>query len=187
MSASCASDREITISGNRHLRLRAIGPDDEAALVAMGQRSTLDDLRLRFFGPVRPELGHLSSLLANVNRERDFVVGAYNPIEHGMASELLGVVRLIRVDCRRGEFALFVRSDIQKKGLGYRLMQEMLAWATQHGIERIDGELLRENAKMMRLVKSLGGITVPKDSDFLTVRVAFDLAKVGARAKLVDC
>lgn len=186
MSLSRASDREITISGNRHLRLHAIGAEDEAALVAMGQRSTRDDLRLRFFGPVRPELGHMSSLLANVNCERDFVVGAYSPIEHGIASELLGVVRLIRVDGNRSEFALFVRSDMQKQGLGYRLMQEMLTWARQHGIQRVDGELLRENAKMLRLVKSLGGVIVPKDSDFSTVRVAFYLSTAGATARLVD-
>lgn len=187
MSANYARDREITISGNRHLHLRAIGAEDEAAIVAMGQRSTREDLRLRFFGPVRPEVGHLSSLLANVNCERDFAVGAYNVIEQGIASELLGVVRLIRVDDSRGEFALFVRSDHQKQGLGYRLMQEMLAWARQHGIERVDGELLRENAKMLRLVKSLGGVVVPKDADFSTVRVAFAISTGGATAKPIDC
>jgi len=96
--------------------------------------------------------------------------------EHGVACELFGVLRLIRVDDSRGEFALFVRSDIQKQGLGYRLMQEMFTWAWQHGVERVDGELLRENAKMLRLVKSLGGATVPKDNDFSTVRVAFGLS-----------
>lgn len=187
MSLSRASDREITIAGDRHLRLRAIGPEDETALVAMGQRSTREDLRLRFFGPVRPEVGHLSSLLANVNCERDFVVGAYDVSEDGIASELLGVVRLIRVDDCRGEFALFVRSDIQKQGLGYRLMEEMLAWARRHGIERVEGELLRENTKMLRLVKALGGVIAPQDSDFSIVRVAFALSTARATAKLVDC
>ena len=186
MSLSHASNRKITISGNRHICLRAIGAEDEAALVAMGQRSTRDDLRLRFFGAVRPELGRMSSLLANVNCERDFVVGAYCPIEHGIASELLGVIRLIRVADNRGEFALFVRSDMQKQGLGYRLMQEMLTWARQHGIQHVNGELLRENAKMLRLVKSLGGVVVAKQSDFSTVRVAFYISTPVVTARMVD-
>ena len=46
MSLSRANDREITISGNRHLRLRAIGAEDEAALVAMSRRPSLDTSRL---------------------------------------------------------------------------------------------------------------------------------------------
>jgi len=71
MSLSRANDREITISGNHLLRLRAIGPEDEAVLVAMGRHSTREDLRLRFFGPVRPELGYLISLLAHVDGTRD--------------------------------------------------------------------------------------------------------------------
>jgi acetyltransferase len=174
MTPGTMSDAEIVIRGDRHLRLHPVGPEDESALVELGRHSTPDDLRLRFFGPVRPAPGPLIARLANVDQTRDFVVAAYDPLR--APGDFLGVVRLMRAeDDSRGEFAILVRSDIQGRGLGYRLMQEMLAWAREHGVHRVEGDVLRENWKMLQMVKACGGQTVPKTGDYGTIRVAFDI------------
>jgi acetyltransferase len=164
----------VTIEGRR-LRLRPIGPDDDEAILEMARRSTPDDLRLRFFSAVRPEPGPLVTSLTHYDHGRQRAAGAYDPELPGGPAELLGVGRLNwQPDLSRGEFALMVRSDFKGHGLGHSLMSEMLGWAVDLGLPRVDGEVLPENRAMLRMVLSCGGVILPRGPDFRTVRVAFD-------------
>ena len=56
---------------------------DAQALVDMGLRSTPEDLRLRFFSPVRPAVGVLTSLLTEFDRAHHIAVAAYDPGKRG--------------------------------------------------------------------------------------------------------
>lgn len=164
----------VTIEGRR-LRLRPIGPDDDDALVDMGRRSTPDDLRLRFFSAVRPEPGPLISKLTHFDHAQQRAAGAYDPELPRGPRELLGVVRLHwEPDRGGGEFAIIVRSDLKGHGLGYCLMQEMLGWATDLNLARVEGDVLPENTAMLNMVRSCGGVILPRGPDLHTVRVAFD-------------
>jgi acetyltransferase len=172
-----AEEREtefVTIEGRR-FRLRPIGPDDDDDLIEMGRRSTPDDLRLRFFSAVRPEPGPLISRLTHFDHDRQRAAGAYDPELPRGPHELLGVVRLHwEPDHSLGEPAIMVRSDFKGHGLGYCLMQEMLGWAEDLGLARVEGEVLPENTAMLHMVQSLGGVILPRGPDLHTVRVAFD-------------
>jgi acetyltransferase len=164
----------VTIEGRR-LRLRPIGPDDDDALIDMARRSTPDDLRLRFFTFVRPEPGPLVWSLTHFDHDRQQAMGAFDPVLPAGARELLGVVRLTwQPDHSRGECAVMVRSDQQGHGLGYCLMREMLGWAVDIGLARVEGDVLPENAAMLRMVRSCGGFIQPRGPDFRTIRVTFD-------------
>lgn len=176
------SETELTVRGRR-LRLRPIRTDDAEALVDMGLKSTPDDLRLRFFGSVRPMVGPLTSLLTEFDRGRHIAVAAYDPAADADAEGggILGVVRLIMPADppagapREGEFAIMVRSDQAGHGLGRCLMQQMLGWARARGLARVHGEILAENKRMLRLAKAFGAVAQPRSADFRTVRVAIDL------------
>lgn len=148
----------------------------------MGERSTPEDLRRRFLGPVRPQIGALSCLLSHVDQDRHIAVAAYDPNDAGGGAEILGVVRLIVAqDDRQGEFAIMVRSDLKGQGLGHGLMQEMLHWARERGLARVEGHVLPENKDMLRMVRTLGGRVLPTGPDFGTARVAFELPPPGDR------
>src|SRR5208337_4186748 len=95
MSYPSNFDKEIVIDGGRRLHLRPIRPEDAPALVEMGLRSTPEDLRLRFFGPIRPMLGPLVTRLTDIDYDRQFAVVAYDPDLPGPDAEILGGVRLI--------------------------------------------------------------------------------------------
>ena len=70
---------------------------------------------------------------------------------------MLGVVRLIAdPNGESGEFAVFVRSDLKGKGLGYRLMTEILAYAYGRNIGHVFGEVLVENTTMLHVAEQLG-------------------------------
>lgn len=169
-------ETEIIVGDERKLRLRPIRTNDAQSLVEMGLRSTPEDLRLRFFSPVHPAMGHLTSLLTDFDREVHIAVAAYDPAAVGEEAGILGVVRLVlSVDAPEGAFAIMVRSDQAGHGLGHRLMAEMLGWARHRGLTRVTGEILSENRRMLRLAKAFGAVIQPQSDDFHTVKVSIDL------------
>jgi len=178
-----ALDTSITLRDGRRLRLRAIRPDDTEILAELQRRSTPEDLRMRFFSPIRPGATALTRMLCDFDRDRHIAVAAYDPAAPGGDKELLGVVRLILEPGGAGsdaepftpEFALFVRSDFKGHGLGHRLMTEMLGWARALDLPRVEGRILWENRPMLRLVRDLGGETAHAKDDFHVIVVTFDL------------
>lgn len=169
-------EKEIIVGCDRKLRLRPIRTDDAESLVEMGLRSTPEDLRLRFFSPVRPIVGPLTSLLTEFNRTIHIAVAAYDPAAVDDEKGILGVVRLVlSPDKPEGEFAIMVRSDQAGHGLGHRLMEEMLGWAHDRGLSRVRAEIIFENKRMLRLARAFGGVVQPQSKDFSTIHVAIDL------------
>lgn len=53
------------------------------------------------------------------------------------------------------EFALVVSDKWQRLGIGHRLMNLLIKIARDRGLETMEGEVLRSNAKMLALLKSL--------------------------------
>jgi acetyltransferase len=174
--AGSVMDEDIAVGRGRKLRLRPIRTDDAEALVDMGLLSTPEDLRLRFFSPVRPQIGPLTTLLTQFDRARHIAAAAYDPTADGGDKAILGVVRLVLdEDKPEGEFAIMVRSDQAGRGLGHSLMRRMLSWARDRGLARVRAEIMRENKRMLRLARSFGAVSQPHSGDFRTVRVAIDL------------
>jgi acetyltransferase len=92
------------------------------------------------------------------------------------ASELIGVVHLIGdPDNERAEFAILVRSDLHRRGIGRLLMTRLIEYAKARGLSELFGHVLRENAPMLGLCKGLG-LRVSSLPDALdTVRVDLHL------------
>lgn len=170
-------DKDVMVCNGRTLRLRPIRHDDAQALVEMGLRSTPEDLRLRFFSPVRPQVGPLTSLLTDFDRSRHIAVAAFDPTAEGEEAGILGVVRLILAsDTPEGEFAIMVRSDQAGYGLGRCLMQEMLGWARARGLTRLRAEILMENKRMLHLAREFGAVVQPQNDDYRSLKVGIKLA-----------
>jgi acetyltransferase len=174
--------KEIALEGGRRFLLRPIRPEDEPLLVDMVKRSKPEDLRLRFFGPLA-ELPHArAARLSQIDYDREMALVALT--EEEGRPRLAGVVRLIAdPNNEKGEYAVIVRSDMKGQGLGYRLMQEMLAYARARGLALVFGEVLRENTVMLQMARELGGVQRMLDADARVVEVVFDLARKGVNAK----
>jgi len=70
---------------------------------------------------------------------------------------ILGVVRYVRNPDRHScEFALTVADASQGQGIGSQLMQRLMNVARDRGIEVMEGEVLRNNSRMLRLCEKLG-------------------------------
>jgi acetyltransferase len=171
-------DREVVVCGDRKLCIRPIRTDDAQALVNMGLRSTPEDLRLRFFSPVRPAMGPLTAILTDFDRDRHIAVAAYDPAAPEGDQDIFGVVRLIlSPDAPEGEFAIMVRSDQAGRGLGHCLMEHMLGWARARQLSRVRAEIMLENKRMLRLAREFGAVVQPQSDDFRIAQVVIDLLK----------
>jgi len=56
----------------------------------------------------------------------------------------------------RGEFAVVVTDEWQGKGIGKRLMRELACIARAESLARLEGEVLMENGRMLRMAGALG-------------------------------
>jgi acetyltransferase len=93
--------------------------------------------------------------------------------EHTPQARILGVARYVsNPDKQSCEFALTVADEWQKKGIGRQLMQRLMNVARARGIEIMEGEVLSNNSKMLRLCERLGFRTVRggEDPDVVSVR-----------------
>ena len=92
--------------------------------------------------------------------------------------EILGVSRLSGdPDHERAEFAVIVRSDLKGHGLGWELMQQLIAFARQEGFAELFGYVLSENTTMLQMCRHLGFKTVLDIDDVTTYRVTMALSE----------
>ena len=72
--------------------------------------------------------------------------------------EILGVTRAISdPDNIDAEFAVLVRSDLKGLGLGRRLMEKLITYTRDHGLQRLNGITMPNNRGMVALARKLGG------------------------------
>lgn len=172
-------ERTATMADGMRIVIRPIRPEDEPRLHDMLARSSPEDIRLRFFAPLRDITHAFAARLTQIDYDREMALCALSLPESG-EPELLGVVRLIATpDGDAGEFAVFVRSDLKGRGLGYRLMTEILAFAYGRNIPHVFGDVLAENTTMLRVAEQLGFSIRRHDDDPAVLRVEF---RAGARA-----
>jgi acetyltransferase len=72
------------------------------------------------------------------------------------------------------EFALFVRSDRQDRGLGGHMLDEILDYARRRGIRTVWGSVIAENRRMLDLTRAKGFVG-STGTDPSTVRITIGL------------
>jgi acetyltransferase len=155
-------EAEDTVGDIGRVLLRPIRPEDEALYARFFERTSVEDVRMRFF-TVRPDLSHrFLARMTQVDYAREMAFVAISDDD----GELLGIARLIaEPDYVRAEFAILVRSDLKGRGLGWRLMQHLLAYARAEGLKEIHGQVLATNATMLKMCSELGFEIEATDAD----------------------
>ena len=135
---------------------------------------TTDDRRLRFFG-AGPNLSHgFLARLTQVDYAREMAFVAIGK----STGALLGVVRVIAdPDYTRGEFAILVRSDLKGRGLGWQLMQHLIAYAKAEQLQELHGAVLSGNTTMLEMCRQLGFAIEAEPGDSTIRRVVLDLRR----------
>jgi acetyltransferase len=146
-------ERHLVLRDGWRIFARPVRPDDEPLIRQLLQHVSQEDLRLRFFDSIK-QFSHLFlARLTQLDYARAMAFVAFD--EAG--GDILGVVRL-HADAagESGEYAILLRSDLKGRGLGWALMQMIIAYARAEGLKRIDGQILHENLLMLQMCRELG-------------------------------
>ena len=145
-------ERWLTGRDGRRVFVRPVRPEDEAMYRTFFQQVSQEDLRLRFFAPVKEFSHAFIARLTQIDYARAFVLCA--TLENG---EMLGAVRLmLDADCETGEYAILLRSDQKGRGLGWALMKMMIEYAEREGLLLVEGQVLSDNTTMLGMCEQLG-------------------------------
>jgi acetyltransferase len=144
-----------TLSDGTDILLRPIRPEDEPLeheLLASLSEATM---RARFFSIIKDISHEMLVRYCNIDYDREIAIVA--EVREKEKRKLIGIGRLIiDRDFKSGEYAVLVHDDYQGKGLGYKLVDVLIGIAEEKGLERIYGEVLTENEKMLAVCRRLG-------------------------------
>ena len=149
-------EREYRLPDGRGFLLRPILPEDEPELKELVRRVPAEDVRMRFFQPIR-ELSHdMAARLTQLDYEREMamIVTEINSIPG--KGTIWGVVRCnADPDMEKAEYSILIDRSMTGIGLGPMLMRYIIDYARKRGIKELYGEVLRENEPMLRLNRAL--------------------------------
>jgi acetyltransferase len=159
----------VVLKDGAIVTLRPIRPEDEGALTALYGRLSPQSSYQRFFTVMRRLPPNWAHILANVDYERTMAIVALGP-----GDDLIGVARYT-YDRRSDEveLAIVVDDPWQGRGLGTRLLGELVDYAKQKGLRRFRAYVLADNLRMLKLIRRVATIVDRKlDSGVVSLLLA---------------
>ncbi|MBB3019102.1 acetyltransferase [Microvirga lupini] len=174
-------ERNIGLRNGRNAFVRPVRAEDEDEFRRFFEKITPEDLRLRFFAPVRDFSHTFLARLTQLDYARAIAFVAFD----GETGEMMGAVRLhADANHETGEYGILLRSDLKGLGLGWELMRLMIEWAKVEGLREVEGQVLRENSTMLDMCRSLGfSIRIDPDDPELRL-VTLPIASIEEPGKL---
>jgi len=138
------------IPGMGEFFVRPVRPEDAKPFTEFFTKLQPDDVRLRFFSPLRSLPNNLLSRLTHIDYDRDMAFAMFDD------KELFGIAHFSAdPDKLKAEYAVLVRSDLKGHGIGTALMKRIIAYAKAYGVGEIFGDVLEENTMMLSLCRDL--------------------------------
>ena len=133
--------------------VRRIRAEDAAALQRLVSRSSDKSIELRFLGSLKELSDSMARRFADVDGKNKFALVALDPEN---PDEIVGVVRYGREgDDDGAEYAALIEDRFQGRGLGMRLTRHLIEAARENGIGHLYALVMRENVRMLGLLRSL--------------------------------
>ena len=171
-----SGERHQATRGGEHIVIRRFRPEDKTLYADFLRDVCAEDLRLRFFARVRELSTAESDRLSHLDYSHEMAFIALDEI----TGQMLGLVRLRdELDEKTAEFAILVRSRLKGHGLGWLLMQCVIDYAKEKGLQRVYGDVLAENTSMLQMTEELGFHAEDIGSGIR--RVVLNLHSVGKR------
>jgi RimJ/RimL family protein N-acetyltransferase len=146
-------EARLTLPDGTPVLIRQLVAEDAALYPDFLSDVTAEDLRLRFFGPMR-EVSH--ELLDKLIHYDPACAMAFIAVDE-QSKKMLGVVRLHDdTSGETAEFAILVRSRLKEHGVGWLLMKHMIEFSRHKDLEIVQGQVLSENTTMLAMCAELG-------------------------------
>jgi len=168
--------RNFTTRSGTQVLVRPIRPEDAAADAEFFARLRPEDIRFRFFSPLKELPPVLIARLTQIDYDREMAFVAFVRDAQGV-ERMEGVSRLIRSpgDAEEAEFAVIVSAGMKGQGLARHLMQRLFDWGGSVGVRRVVGQVLTDNAPMLAFVRALGFAVRRSSTDDDIMEAVLDL------------
>ena len=147
---------------DRVICLRPLRAEDRASLEELARRTEPHDLQMRFLGGFRSLPPALLDELMRIEPERRITLIASGCTREARR-EILAVARAHAAAGGTAEIALLVRSDLKGKGLGSVMLDRLIARCRRRGLKFLIGDMLQQNARMLRLAQKFRFRVEPAD------------------------
>lgn len=148
-------EENVTLKNGEQCLFRPILPEDEPLLQQFISLVTKEDLYYRYFSEINEFTHEDLANMTQIDYDREMAFVAVR--QKNGESEIIGVTRAISdPDNIDAEFAVLVRSDLKGLGLGRRLLEKLIAYTSDHGLQRLNGITMPNNRGMVTLARKLG-------------------------------
>ena len=147
--------RKIQLNDGTDITIRPIRPED-AEMEAKFVRELSNEAKyFRFMNSFQELSQEMLVRFTQIDYHNEMALIAVKTDVHG--DEQIGVARYsTNVDKTSCEFALVVSDKWQSRGIAHHLMKDLMEIARDRNLETMEGQVLRDNSKMLELVSSLG-------------------------------
>ncbi len=168
-------NKVITLNDGSRVTIRPIRPEDAEIEWNFVHNLSAQSRYFRFLSGKRDLDARQVEYFTQVDFSRHTALIATIPDEQGGETEI-AVARYFSYGDDRGcEYAIVVADEWQHRGLGYQLMNMLIADARERGLHYMDGVILAANKRMLAMARKLG---------FVIKRDRNDRSLVNARLEL---
>ena len=165
---------EWQLAGGTSVTIRPIRPEDAEIERAFVQGLSPESKYFRFMGTLRELTPQMLVRFTQIDYDREMAFLAAT--RAGGKEEEIGICRYsTEPNGQSCEFAVVVGDQWQGRGIGRRLMEELIAVAREKRLKRIIGHVLASNSRMLAFMGELGFTIVSDPADPLVRRVTLDL------------
>ncbi len=144
--------------------IRPIRPEDADLTQNFVRELSEETKYFRYMDAVRELSQAMLVRFTQIDYDREMALLAVTTVD-GKEVEL-GVARFaINPDGESCEFAVVINDQWQKQGIGHKLMDVLMDVARSKGMRVMDGEVLKNNRRMLKLAESLGFKVEPHPED----------------------
>ena len=147
-------EEQVQLKDGQHCLFRPILPEDEPQLRAFIAQVTKEDLYYRYFSEINEFTHEDLANMTQIDYDREMSIVAVR--QHEGQDEIIGVTRAISdADNIDAEFSVLVRSDLKGLGMGRRLLEKMIRYTRDHGLQQLNGITMPHNTGMITLARKL--------------------------------
>lgn len=160
-------ERTSITKGGLEIFIRPIKPEDAPLLVELFNTLSPTSIYYRFFRPLKYLSHEMLARFTQIDYDRDMALIALQRV--GDEEKMLGVARLISdPDLTKAEFSIVVGDPWQGKGVGAKLLEQLVEIGSEHDLDFLWGIVLPENTNMIALGRKVGFSVsrVPQSSDY---------------------
>lgn len=162
--------KQVQLNDGTDIVIRPIRPEDAEIEAEFIRGLSTESKYFRFMNSIQELSQEMLVRFTQIDYHNEMALVAVRST--GGGEEQIGVARYTtNLDKKSCEFALVVSDQWSGRGIAHHLMRRLMQIARDRDLERIEGQVLGNNVKMLQLMKSLN-FQISNDPDDPSIKVA---------------